>query len=138
MGNVSWRVLNRHRSVQPQSFLAGGMPAPETPDEDYWLTVNGLRVSDTEPALAGADGTGLSADAEVFYFTALSATTVWSVPTAALRSGRKEIEADVSYVGNTRSAAGGIVSGDDGMLYLTALTNNSITRITPQSKQAPF
>eukprot|EP01102_Stenamoeba_stenopodia_P004471 TRINITY_DN1476_c0_g1_i1.p1 TRINITY_DN1476_c0_g1~~TRINITY_DN1476_c0_g1_i1.p1 ORF type:complete len:533 (-),score=113.67 TRINITY_DN1476_c0_g1_i1:1255-2853(-) len=119
--NNAWRVLDSHPSVQPLT--------------DYWLIANQEKVSFNAPAKVGADGTGLSMDTLTYYYTVLSGTKVYAIPTASLRNQSltaDQLASEVVVVGDMNSAAGGILFGSDDVLYVTDLSDSAVKSVGVQ------
>ncbi|MEM6673342.1 MAG: L-dopachrome tautomerase-related protein [Planctomycetota bacterium] len=111
---ASRRVLDDHSSTKA---------------EDISLTIDG------EPwdRVVHADAIALSPDRSMLYYKALTGRTLYRVPTAALRDDSLDeaaLGARVERVADV-GPTDGIAFGADGSLYLTAIDQNAIRRMTP-------
>jgi hypothetical protein len=127
--DLSWRILDGHMSVQPDPF-------------PFYPEAAGEKIGKNDRVNIGADGAGLTADANTFYYTALTSQRIWRIPTAVLRASQgmqvPQIAADVTLVvAATGSIAGGILSSNDGSLYLTDLTNSAVKRLVELPSNEP-
>ena len=80
-----------------------------------------------------SDGIALSPDREYLYFQALTARTMYRIPTAALREGAmtgKSVATAVEKAADS-GAADGLAFSLDGHLYISALEEDAIKRLTP-------
>lgn len=80
-----------------------------------------------------ADGLALNPAGDWLYYQALTARTLYRVPTAALLDRALSEEAVGAQVEKVRegSAVDGMIFSDDGFLYLTNIEASSINRLTP-------
>lgn len=112
---------------------------PSTHSEGVVLTIGGKewRTAQGGVPQVHSDGLALDPSGDYLYYQALSARTLYRVPTTALRDGRlseAELGARVKKVGET-GAADGILFGPDGKLYLSAVEEDAVKRFDPATRQ---
>jgi sugar lactone lactonase YvrE len=117
----SRRLLGNHASTKGEGIeiVVGGVP---------------MRHPDGTPLEVHSDGIALSPGRDYVYYQALTGRTLYRVPTKALRDpslSRDELASMVEKAAES-GVADGIAFGSDGHLYLTAIEENAIRRITPQ------
>lgn len=113
------RVLADHPSTKAEACVVpvvGGQP---------WRAIGGMAPR------VHADGIALDPSGETLYFHALTARTLYRVPTAALRDARADPAGAVEAVATT-AAVDGMYMDLDGALYLTAIEHDAIERWSPQ------
>jgi sugar lactone lactonase YvrE len=121
---TSRRLLSDHPSTKAEGCVVprvGGAP---------WRTFLGVA-----PRIH-ADGLALSPDGAHLYYRALTARTLYRVPTAVLRDAgntAEEIGEAVEVVATT-SATDGMWMDHDGSLYMTAIEHDAIERRTANGK----
>lgn len=109
---------------------------PSTQSEEITLKIDGetwLRPDGSEPRVH-VDGIALSPDGEDVYFQALTGRALYTVPAAALRDpslSGPELASRVQVVKES-GPADGIAFGEDGYLYLTAIEDLAIKRLSPE------
>lgn len=119
---MSRRLLDDHPSTQAEEITL-------TIEGEEWLGSGG------EPPRVHSDGIALDPDRRYLYYQALTGRTLYRVPTEALRDeslGEEELGARVETVAET-GAADGLMFGADGWLYISALEDNAIKRLDPET-----
>lgn len=119
----SRRVLENHPSTRSEglTLVIGGKP---------WKRPDGSLPQ------VHADGLALDAAGEYLYYQALTGRSLYRIATRYLRDENfpvEELGNMVQLVGHT-GAADGIMFGPDGMLYLSALEEGAIKRLTPDGR----
>lgn len=119
----SRRVLARHES---------------TKSEDVQLKVEGkpFLIGGSAPKIH-SDGIALSKDGKWLYYHALTAKTLYRVPTSALNNKsikESALEKTVEKVATT-PAPDGMIFDDAGNLYFADLESNSISYLSPSGEQ---
>ena len=115
----SRRVLADHPSTRSEDVAV-------TIGESPWMRPDGSRPR------VHADGIALSADREYLYYHALTGHTLYRIETRWLRPDAATTDAlgaKVETVTQT-GPVDGIIFGPDGALYLTALEENAVKRLT--------
>lgn len=116
---ASRRLLDRHES---------------TLSEDIVLTIGGREwlLPDGSRPQVHADGLALSPDNAWLYYQALTARSLYRIPTAYLLADlpAAEVEAAVEFVVES-GASDAIISDPWGNIYLTSLEHDAIRRVTP-------
>jgi sugar lactone lactonase YvrE len=112
---------------------------PSTKSEGAVLTIGGKEWRTGSGAIpqVHSDGLALDPSGEALYYQALSARTLYRVPTAALRDARlfaADLGARVEKVGPI-GAADGILFGPDGKLYLSAVEEDAVKRFDPATRR---
>ncbi len=108
---------------------------PSTQAEDIVLTIGGekwLRPDGSQPQVH-SDGIALSANGAYLYYQALTGRTLYSIDTEYLRDTAlygPALWENVEEVAKS-GPADGIMFGEDGNIYLSALEDNAIKRLTP-------
>lgn len=98
---------------------------------------NGSAVWPGKPLLLGINGIALSADARTLYWAVTTGTHAHSIPTSALRdrhASAATVAAAVRELGDVGGNTDGIVTGRDGMLYITDVTRSGIVRYDSSRK----
>lgn len=116
------RLLDRHASLMPEP--------------DATVISHGAEVWPGKPLVLGINGIALSPDADTLYWTVTTGTHAHAVPTRLLRDPRVKgatLTAAVRDLGDVGGNTDGIVTDDDGKLYITDVTNNGIVRYDPRS-----
>jgi len=115
------RALDGHPSVK----LEEGTP----------IVINGKPVIGPtgKPPSFNADGIALSPDGEYLYYQALTAKTLYRVKTEALRDNGENAGSAVETVTKT-FPTDGLWMDKKGILYLSNLDENAVTRLTPDKK----
>ncbi len=123
----AWRKLDNHPSAKPEpGFLMFAMGQP------LYKTEPGKPA---KPAIFGNDSIAISADGTHLYYCPVSATKLYSVPTAALRDRKlseSETGAQVKLV-TGKETSDGLESDAEGNLYLTAPASGSILKVSPNA-----
>jgi len=120
----AWRVLDGHASVRPE------------PDVEMAL-VDGVVTIDLGdgpvPWRVAANPIALSVDGRVLYFGAMTARTLWQVPTEVLRDAGLHDAAREEYVTPfaSKEATDGIVMRSDGALFLTNVERGGVDLVHP-------
>ena len=115
------RVLDGHPSVKLE--------------EGTQIVINGKPVIGPtgKPPSFNADGIALSPDGEYLYYQALTAKTLYRVKTSALRDNPQNAGSAVETVTKT-FPTDGLWMDKKGILYLSNLNENAVTRMTPDKK----
>ncbi|MEM1414547.1 MAG: L-dopachrome tautomerase-related protein [Myxococcota bacterium] len=98
---------------------------PSTGADDVSLTIGG-QPFDRE---VHADGIAYDPEADVLYFQALRARTLYRVPGASLRDPAADVEADVAAVAESGASDG--LLWFEGHVYVSALEEDAIVRVAP-------
>jgi sugar lactone lactonase YvrE len=111
---------------------------PSTHAEDIVLTVAGVRLvqADGTPLRVHADGIALSPDRRYLYYQALTARTLYRIPTAALRDtalSAEQLGRRVEKVASS-GASDGLLCDPKGRIYLSALEESAIKRLLPDGQ----
>lgn len=111
---------------------------PSTQSEGLALRFDGqeFRLPDGSLPQVHSDGIALSADGAHLYWHALTGVVLWRIETAALRDATltaEQLGAKVEKIAVT-AACDGMEFGFDGSLYITALQESAIQRLTPDGK----
>ena len=108
-------------------------PDPSVEDDpSLWVTINGERVNAAAPMETGADGIALSCDGTVLFYTPLTSRTLYSIETSYLRDWTlSDLSGYVTDLGYKLSASDGLAASYEGNLYLTAIENNAVYRLSP-------
>lgn len=96
----------------------------------WWLAPLAIRPK------VNSDGLALSPDGETLYYQALTAHTLYAVPTSALRDpvlSSKDLDAKVKNLGPS-PASDGLLTDEKGNLYHSALEWDAIVRRDPQGQ----
>lgn len=127
---LSWRHLDTHPAVHAEPefyFSIWGESVYNNPG-------NGAPII---PMFVGADGIALSADGETLYFSAVSGSYLYSIPTAVLRdhtSPSAELRALASVRKLTRKGmSDGLESDSNGYVYCGSQGTNSVNIYFPQN-----
>ncbi len=112
--------------------------SPTTKSENLILTVEGriFRQKDGSLGNFNADGIALSPRKDYLYYHAVTARSLYRVPTAALLDEsltEGQLAQRVEYLGDT-DPVDGMAFGRDSSLYLTFVQQNAVARITPQGR----
>ncbi len=126
----AWRKLDDITAVKPEpGFLmfAEGRPLYKTEPGQP-----------AKPAIFGNDSIAISADGSKLFFCPVSATKLYSIPTAALRDRSLTPEAAASQVAlvTGKESSDGLESDAAGNIYSTAPASGSILKIAPNSNFA--
>ena len=115
------RALDGHPSVKLQ--------------EGTQIVINGKPVIGPtgKPPSFNADGIALSPDGEYLYYQALTASTLYRIKTQVLRDHPENAGAAVETVIKT-FPTDGLWMNKKGVLYLSNLHENAVTRLTPDKK----
>ncbi|MBS0197728.1 MAG: SMP-30/gluconolactonase/LRE family protein [Planctomycetes bacterium] len=124
---TSRRVLDAHPSVMAEKILPTVQGTP-------------LRFAGGphkgEPAAIQSDGIALSRDGERLYWQALTARTLYAIPTAALRDeslSAEQLAAKVESLGET-VVTDGMEIGPDNAVYFTAIEKDAIISRSPRGE----
>ena len=122
---VSWRKLDDTVSVKPEpGFLmfAEGRPLYKTEPG-----------KPTKPGIFANDSLAISADGSKLFYCPVSATKLYSIPTAALRDRSMSPEAVANQVSlvTGKESSDGLESDAEGNVYSTAPASGSILKISP-------
>jgi sugar lactone lactonase YvrE len=121
----AWRKLNDHASVKPEpGFLMFAMGRP------LYKTEPGQPA---KPGVFGNDSLAISADGSHLFYCPVSATKLYSVPTAALRDrgiSDAQVASQVTLV-TGKESSDGLESDAAGSVYSTAPASGSILKISP-------
>ena len=123
----AWRKLDNDKSVKPEpGFLMFALGRP------LYKTEPGKPA---KPAAFANDSLAISADGSRLFFCPVSATKLYSVPTAALRDRTLTPEATASKVElvTGKESSDGLESDAEGSIYSTAPASGSILKISPNS-----
>ena len=98
------------------------------PDKTVTVTYDGkpLRRPDGRGVEFSADGIALSPDGGTLYWQAIKGKTLYSIPTAALRSPVAALGPQVTKVGENGPADGLEISRHDGRMYVTSPEDDSV------------
>jgi sugar lactone lactonase YvrE len=111
---------------------------PSTLAEEIRITIGGRGwvTPDGSTPRVHADGIALSPDRRYLYYQALTGRSLYRVPTEALRDSERSPEELGQLVEKVAESgvADGIAFGPGGHLYLSALEDNAINRLTPEGK----
>eukprot|EP01113_Clastostelium_recurvatum_P009778 TRINITY_DN14756_c0_g1_i2.p1 TRINITY_DN14756_c0_g1~~TRINITY_DN14756_c0_g1_i2.p1 ORF type:complete len:421 (-),score=56.89 TRINITY_DN14756_c0_g1_i2:104-1366(-) len=102
------------------------------PDESLWITINGDKVLADAPMRTGADGLALNDDGSVVFWCPLTSTIIYALPTSILHYSNttdEQIEQDVIRVYDKGCASDGLAYANNGVLYITSISNSSIIAI---------
>lgn len=111
---------------------------PSTKAEPVGIKVDDIDVKDPKTGKAPAihaDGIALDKQGKTLYYHALTGHKLYSVSTEDLRNeqlGAQELGALVKLVGETPKPDG-MLWGPDGKVYLAALEENAIVRVSPET-----
>ncbi|HXI04583.1 MAG TPA: L-dopachrome tautomerase-related protein [Candidatus Saccharimonadales bacterium] len=110
---------------------------PSTEAENVVITIDGKewKPAGDEPPKVHADGIALSPDRKFLYYHALTGRTLYRVPTEALRDktmSEEDLGAKVEKVAEI-GPTDGMLFDPDGWLYFTALEENAIKRLDPDT-----
>lgn len=111
------------------------------PDPSLWIYVNGSRVYSAAPTQVGVDGIALSCSKEVFYYTPLTSRTLYAIKTEYLKNPPANISKEVIKLGYKYTASGGLISSQNGRLYLSGLESNTLllqSDIKPNAENFQF
>ena len=126
----AWRKLDNIQSVKPEPgfvMFAEGRP--------LYKTEPGQPV---KPGVFANDSLAISADGSKIFYCPVSATKLYSVPTAALRDPNLSPEATAAQVSlvTGKESSDGLESDAAGSVYSTAPASGSILKISPNPKFA--
>ena len=126
----AWRKLDNTQSVKPEPgfvMFAEGRP--------LYKTEPGQPV---KPGVFANDSLAISADGSKIFYCPVSATKLYSVPTAALRDPNLSPEATAAQVSlvTGKESSDGLESDAAGSVYSTAPASGSILKISPNPKFA--
>ncbi|MBV9679407.1 MAG: hypothetical protein JO185_23930 [Acidobacteriaceae bacterium] len=104
-------------------------------EEGTQIVINGKPVigPNGKPPSFNADGIALSPDGEYLYYQALTAETLYRIKTAALRDNPGSAGSAVETVTKT-FPTDGLWMDKKGVLYLSNLNENAVTRLTSDKK----
>ncbi|MEY2506453.1 MAG: hypothetical protein QOH01_782 [Verrucomicrobiota bacterium] len=120
------RLLEGHSSTQPE--------------KDFKLKVKGRALLDSEkqsPPQIACDGIALDTKNGYLYYHALTARTLYRIPTAALtdeKLSRTDLESKIETVAQT-PAPDGMLEAPDGSIYFTDIERGGISRWNAGTKQ---
>lgn len=121
----AWRKLDNTASVKPEPgfvMFAEGRP--------LYKTEPGQPV---KPGTFANDSLAISADGRTLFYCPVSATKLYSIPTAALRDRNLSADATVAQVSlvTGKESSDGLESDAEGNVYSTAPASGSILKIGP-------
>ena len=114
------RVLDRHPSLQVETGVK--------------VMSHGTEVWSGQPLLLGINGIALSPSGDTLYWTVTTGTLAHAVPTAVLRqsgSSDAQIAAKIVNLGPVGGNTDGIVTDDQGNLFITDVSRNGIVQYQP-------
>jgi sugar lactone lactonase YvrE len=117
------RVLDKHPSLQVERGAK--------------VVSHGAEVWPGKPLLLGINGIALSPDANTLYWAVTTGTHAHAVPTQVLRDPQvnaSAISAAVRDLGSVGGNTDGIVTDDEGNLYITEVSHNGIVKYDPRTQ----
>jgi sugar lactone lactonase YvrE len=118
--------------------LLDGHPSTQ-PEKDFKLVVKGRKLVDEKnnPPQIASDGIALDMKNGYLYYHALTARTLYRIPTAALiddKLSKADLESKVETVTQT-PPPDGLLEAPDGTIYLTDIERGGISRWNATTKQ---